>query len=124
MISALRARAEMLAREQSALRRVATAVVDGLSATEIYAMVAAELAALFDCEGAGILRCQDDTVVVAGAYGEHSSSLYREGSVWPVDPRRRRRPRAAGHDAGSRRPPSRGEPDGSGGAIRPPSWLR
>ena len=86
MISALRSRAEMLAREQSALRRVATAVVDGRGAHEIYSMVASELARLFECEGAGILRCQGDTVVVAGAYGEHADSLYREGSVWPVVP--------------------------------------
>jgi diguanylate cyclase (GGDEF)-like protein len=86
VIAALRTRAETLAREQSALRRVATAVVDGLGATEIYAMVATELAALFGCDGAGILRCQDEAIVVAGAYGEHADSLYREGSVWPVIP--------------------------------------
>jgi diguanylate cyclase (GGDEF)-like protein len=65
---------------------VATAVVDGRGAHEIYGMVASELARLFECEGAGILRCQGDTVVVAGAYGEHADSLYREGSAWPVTP--------------------------------------
>lgn len=86
MINALRARAEMLAREQSALRRVATAVVDGRGPQDIYAMVASELAALFGCEGAGILRCQGDRVVVAGAFGAHASSLYHQGSTWPVIP--------------------------------------
>ena len=86
VITALRARAETLAREQGALRRVATAVVDGRPAQDIYAMVASELAGLLGCEGAGILRCQEEAVVVAGAYGEHASSIYREGSVFPIAP--------------------------------------
>ena len=81
VITALRGRAETLAREQSALRRVATAVVDGRPAQDIYAMVASELAGLLGCEGAGILRLQDDGLIVVGAYGS---------------PRRRRVPRGHG----------------------------
>jgi diguanylate cyclase (GGDEF)-like protein len=85
-ITALRGRAETLAREQGALRRVATAVVDGRPAQDIYAMVASELATLLGCEGAGILRCQDDTMEVVGAYGEHDGAIYREGTTLPLVP--------------------------------------
>ena len=86
VITALRGRAETLALEQSALRRVATAVVDGGPAQDIYAMVASELARLLGCEGAGILRVQDDGLIVVGAYGVHEGGVYREGTVVPVTP--------------------------------------
>jgi diguanylate cyclase (GGDEF)-like protein len=86
VITALRARAETLAREQSALRRVATAVVDGRPAQDIYAMVASELASLCECEGAGILRLQGDGLTVVGAYGAHEGGVYRDGTVVPVTP--------------------------------------
>jgi diguanylate cyclase (GGDEF)-like protein len=86
VIAALRGRAETLAREQSALRRVATAVVDGRPAQEIYAMVASELARLLGCEGAGILRCHDDSMAVVGAYGDHNGAIYREGSTLALAP--------------------------------------
>ena len=49
----LRLRAEELAAEQSALRRVATAVVDGLAPSEIYELVSVETAQLLSASGAG-----------------------------------------------------------------------
>jgi diguanylate cyclase (GGDEF)-like protein len=53
----LRARAELLAAEQGALRRVATAVVGGASAAQIYELAAVEAASLLGADGAGIMRC-------------------------------------------------------------------
>lgn len=52
----LRRRAERLAAEQSALRRVATAVVGGQSAEAFYRLVAAEAGRLMEARSAGILR--------------------------------------------------------------------
>jgi diguanylate cyclase (GGDEF)-like protein len=83
----LHARAEMLAAEQSALRRVATAVVDGEAADGIYALVASELADLLGCGGSGILRLQDDqTLLVVGSYGERPEGRYQPGTTVRVLP--------------------------------------
>ncbi len=81
----VRRRAEMLAAEQGALRRVATAVVDGRSAQEIYDLVALEVSRLLRCGGAGIMRLSDgDCALVVGAYGEHDGAAYQRGTVIPL----------------------------------------
>ncbi len=86
-IWALRARAEMLASEQFALRRVATAVVSGDAAENIYDMVAGEIARLLHCAGAGIMRRQDETtLVVVGSRGDNEGGVYRPGTVVPARP--------------------------------------
>jgi diguanylate cyclase (GGDEF)-like protein len=83
----MRSRAEMLAAEQSAQRRVATAVAGGCRAEQIYDMVANEVAGLLRCSGAGILRLQDETnLVVVGAVGDHEGGAYTPGTIVPARP--------------------------------------
>ncbi len=83
----LRARAETLAAQQGALRRVATAVADGQPAERIYEMVARELAALLRCLGAVILRLEDaHSVRVVGVHGAPSGSRYETEKTLPVEP--------------------------------------
>ncbi|HLJ02088.1 MAG TPA: diguanylate cyclase [Solirubrobacteraceae bacterium] len=86
-IWALHSRAELLAAEQSAMRRVATAVVDGEAAETIYSLVASELAELLRCGGSGILRLQDDqALLVVGSYGERPEGRYQPGTTVRVLP--------------------------------------
>jgi signal transduction histidine kinase len=58
---------DWLAREQAALRRVATLVAGGLSPDEIFSAVSEEVGRLFDCE-AGIARYESDgsAMIVVG----------------------------------------------------------
>ena len=66
----LRARAEMLAAEQGAQRRVATAVVGGETQERIYGIAAREVAALLRADVAGILELPGDaTARVVGSFG-------------------------------------------------------
>jgi PAS domain S-box-containing protein len=61
---------ERLADEQAALRRVATLVVMGVPAAEIFAAVARELERLFDAQATMIGRLEPDgTMVVVGSSG-------------------------------------------------------
>ena len=91
----LKRRAERLANEQGALRRVATAVVGGQDATQIYALVAREAAGLLHGGAAGVLRLEDEcrnevtgaTAVVTGSWADRAGGRYEPGAE-VVDPSR------------------------------------
>jgi diguanylate cyclase (GGDEF)-like protein len=83
----LRARAELLAAEQGALRRIATAVVSGESAAGIYELVAVEVAAMAGGGAAGILRLgRDGTTTVMGSWSDREGGRYAPGMVVPIRP--------------------------------------
>jgi diguanylate cyclase (GGDEF)-like protein/putative nucleotidyltransferase with HDIG domain len=83
----LRVRAERLAAEQGALRRVATSVVGGEPAHKIYDLVAFEAAGLLDSGAAAILRLDGpDSATVTGSWADRPSGRYLPGTVLPVTP--------------------------------------
>jgi GAF domain-containing protein len=83
----MRTRAELLATEQGALRRVATAIADGRSAEAIYALVAEEVAHLLNAGAAGILRFSSEReAVVIGSWSDHPGGRYPPSTVVPVRP--------------------------------------
>jgi diguanylate cyclase (GGDEF)-like protein/putative nucleotidyltransferase with HDIG domain len=85
LMSSLRVRAEGLAAEQSALRRVATAVVDGQPPEVIYELAAREIAALLGAAAAGILRFDGpDSATVMGAWADRPDGRYAPGTEVPV----------------------------------------
>ncbi len=80
--SRLRARAELLAAEQSSLRRVATTVVGGERPDAIYARVAIEAAALVRAGAAGIMRLDGpQSLTVLGSWADHPGGRYAPGRV-------------------------------------------
>ncbi|HJS96443.1 MAG TPA: GAF domain-containing sensor histidine kinase [Solirubrobacteraceae bacterium] len=82
-LSASEARAHDLAREQTALRRVATLVAEGPSAEELFAAVAREVGDVVGIPVVGLLRYEDDrTVTMVGVAGDTALAL---GSRWPVE---------------------------------------
>jgi diguanylate cyclase (GGDEF)-like protein/putative nucleotidyltransferase with HDIG domain len=84
LLSQSREQAERLAAEQGALRRVATAVADGDSPEEIYALVAEEAAHLLDASASGILRFESETrATVIGSWSQTPNGRYWPGT--PVD---------------------------------------
>jgi diguanylate cyclase (GGDEF)-like protein len=87
LLAAFRLRAELLANEQSALRRVATAVVEGEAPEVIYELVAREAAALLGAGAAGIIRFDGDSeATVMGSWADHEGGRYPPGSVIEVRP--------------------------------------
>lgn len=85
LMSDLRWHAERLAAEQSALRRVATAVVRGGPAERLYELVACEAGQLLGASASGILRLADeDGVVVLGSWPDMPDSPYAPGRLIPV----------------------------------------
>jgi diguanylate cyclase (GGDEF)-like protein len=81
----LRRRAETLAAEQAALHRVTAAVAEGARASDVYRLVARELARLAGAHAAGILRRDgEDGMVVMGAWGRPGSRGYAPGHRIPV----------------------------------------
>ncbi|HUZ29391.1 MAG TPA: diguanylate cyclase [Solirubrobacteraceae bacterium] len=83
----LRDRAELLAAEQAALRRVATAVLQGEPSEAICALVSREAAAMLGGGGAGILRFESDSeAVVVGSWAEEESGRYPPGRVITFEP--------------------------------------
>src|SRR2546421_7331293 len=85
--SQLRDRAEQLACEQGALRRVATAVVGGEAPERIYELVASEAAAMLRGDAAGILRLEDpQTATVTGTWGAERDGRYEPGTVVSIRP--------------------------------------
>ena len=62
----------VLARQQAALRRVATLVARGVSQSEVFSAVAEEMAGCLDVGNAEVLRFEDDgaAIVVAASYAE------------------------------------------------------
>jgi diguanylate cyclase (GGDEF)-like protein len=86
-LAGLRSRAEQLASEQGALRRVATAVVGGRAPEEIYELVAYEMAALLGGGAAGIMRLDTPAqATVMGSWADHPGGRYAPGTTVPVRP--------------------------------------
>lgn len=76
----LRARAERLAAEQGALRRVATAVAAHGAPEGVYALVAEELAGLLDAAGAGVLRLESKReATLVGTWSAHPERRFPVG---------------------------------------------
>lgn len=83
----LRRRAEELAAEQVALRRVATAVVGGDSAEEFYELVAREAGGLLGAGAAGIMRLENpECAIVMGSWADHPEGRYPAGTRVPIRP--------------------------------------
>ncbi len=86
LLAAFRLRAELLAAEQGALRRIATAVVEGGQSERIYEQVAREVAALLSAGAAGIIRFDGDEATVMGSWADHEGGRYLPGTVIEVTP--------------------------------------
>ena len=106
----LRGRAEDLAAEQGALRRVATAVVGDGSAEKFYELVAREAAALLGAGAAGIMRLENPGhATVMGSWADHPDGRYLPGTRVPIRPasdiataiEARRPVRVSNHEPGS-----------------------
>jgi diguanylate cyclase (GGDEF)-like protein len=83
----LRRRAERLAAEQGALRRVATAVVSGEPVERFYRLVAVEAARLVGGTGAGIVRLgATGEATVLGSWAEQAGREYAAGDRVTVAP--------------------------------------
>jgi diguanylate cyclase (GGDEF)-like protein len=81
----LRRRAERLAAQQAALRRVATAAVSGEPAESFYGLVACEAAKLMSAGAAGILRLDGrGEAVVLGSWANEPARTYGVGTSFPV----------------------------------------
>jgi len=71
-----REEASRLAREQAALRRVATLVAGGASPEEMFSAVAGQVARLSEADAAMVLRYETDgSATVVGAWGDHGGHL-------------------------------------------------
>jgi signal transduction histidine kinase len=79
--TAARAELEQVAAEQAALGRVATLVAEAVTASDVFAAVATEVAGLFDVPLVGLFRYEREglATVIAGA-GEMSANV---GRPWP-----------------------------------------
>ena len=86
LLAKFRAQAELLAGEQGALRRIATAVVEGDPAERIYEQVAREAAALLSAGAAGIIRFDNDEATVMGSWADHDGGRYLPGTVIDINP--------------------------------------
>jgi signal transduction histidine kinase len=80
-----------LAREQAALRRVATLVASGASSTEVFNAVAQEVAQVLHLANAAVCRYDDEgrddecpVMTVLAIWGEHPYA-FGAGSRWPLD---------------------------------------
>ncbi|HWD74765.1 MAG TPA: sensor domain-containing diguanylate cyclase [Solirubrobacteraceae bacterium] len=83
----LRGRAERLAAEQSALRRVATSVVSGEPVDRFYGLVAVEAAQLLGASGAGILRlAETGEATILGSWASDPRRQYAVGDRVAVPP--------------------------------------
>jgi diguanylate cyclase (GGDEF)-like protein len=81
----LRARAELLAAEQSALVRIASLVLEGETPGAIYAEVAREAARMIGAGAAGILRFDSDTeATVVGSWADHDGGSFTPGTTVQV----------------------------------------
>jgi signal transduction histidine kinase len=81
-LAASEARARYLAKEQTALRRVATLVAHAANPDEVFSAVAEEVARVFDVELVTICRYEVNTMLVLSCAGDHP---FTAGSRWPLD---------------------------------------
>jgi PAS domain S-box-containing protein len=82
-LAASEARARGLAREQAALRRVATLVAKGTSSNELFAAVTTEVADVLDVSVVALQRYEPDGMfTMVGIAGEPNFTV---GSRWPVE---------------------------------------
>ncbi len=87
LMEQLRTRAERLAAEQGSFLRVATAVVEGDTPSEIFGLVAREAAALLRAGGAAILRFDSGSrATVMGSWSGHEGGSYTPGTEVEVRP--------------------------------------
>jgi PAS domain S-box-containing protein len=77
---------QVLADEQAALRRVATLVVSGVPAAEVFSAVAEELKRLFDAEGTAIARLEPDNTITIVAITGSGRNLIPVGSRVKLQP--------------------------------------
>jgi diguanylate cyclase (GGDEF)-like protein/putative nucleotidyltransferase with HDIG domain len=83
----VRARAELLAAEQAALRRVATAVIEGQPPEALFELVAREAAALLGGGGAAILRLDSERwATVVGSWADSDLGRYVPGARVEMPP--------------------------------------
>jgi diguanylate cyclase (GGDEF)-like protein/putative nucleotidyltransferase with HDIG domain len=83
----LRDRAVRAGDEQSALRRVATAVAAGREPSEIYGLVSDEIATLIDADASGVVRfASRELAVVSGSWSREPGGSYAAGREVPVEP--------------------------------------
>src|SRR4051794_15552974 len=83
----LRDRAVRAGHEQSALRRVATAVAAGREPSEIYGLVSNEIATLIDADASGVVRfASRELAVVSGSWSREPGGSYEAGREVPVEP--------------------------------------
>jgi diguanylate cyclase (GGDEF)-like protein len=86
-MAALRWRAEELAAEHGALRRVATAVVGGEPTERLYELVAREAGMLLGASAAGLLRLENPgSATVLGSWARADSAAYPPGTIVALSP--------------------------------------
>ena len=88
----------VLARQQAALRRVATLVARGVSQSEVFSAVAEEMAGCLNVGNAEVLRFEDDgaAIVVVASYAEPGVPHLLAGGT-PIHRRRQRRRHGLAH---------------------------
>ena len=87
LIRNFRLRAEELAAEQGALRRVATEIARDRSPEQIYDLVSYEAGWLLGAGAAGIMRIEDPLhATVMGAWADWAGGRYAAGTVVPIRP--------------------------------------
>jgi GAF domain-containing protein len=78
-------RARELATEQAALRQVATLVAREPSPDQLFAVVAEQVARVFDAPLVRLVRYESDGSVVVGGFSEGDGEPFPIGSRWPLD---------------------------------------
>ncbi len=78
-------RARELAAEQAALRQVATLVARESSPDQLFAVVAEQVARIFDVPHVRLTRYDPDGSVVVGGFSEGEASPFPIGSRWALD---------------------------------------
>jgi GAF domain-containing protein len=78
-------RARELATEQAALRQVATLVARESSPDQLFAVVAEQVAQIFDVPHVRLVRYEPDGSFVVGGFSEGDHEPFPIGSRWPLD---------------------------------------
>ena len=78
-------RARELASEQAALRQVATLVAREASPDQLFAVVAEQVARIFDVPHVRLIRYDPDGSLVVGGFSEGEDKPFPIGSRWPLD---------------------------------------